>query len=53
MLVKGAIYTDQNYHLRKDKEYGLGFFLKNLLTVFFLIRFFIKYKLPCIDPTCY
>lgn len=26
MLAEGAIYTDQNYHLRKDKEYGLGFF---------------------------
>lgn len=36
MLAEGAIYTDQNYHLRKDKEYSLGlFFLKNLLTVFF------------------
>lgn len=33
MLVEGVIYTDQNYHLRKDKEYGLGF-LKKLLTVF-------------------
>lgn len=50
MLAKGAIYTDQSYHLRKDKEYGLGFsFKKNLLTVFFLI----EYKHPCLDYTCY
>lgn len=36
MLIERAIYTDQNYHLRIDKEYSFGFFLKESFNSFFV-----------------
>lgn len=49
MLAEGAIYTDQEYHLRKDKEHGLGFFsLKNLLAIIFLWVFSLNTNSPAL-----